>query len=210
METSMSGDSTKARTKGAKRRGRPPKDGPREPSGRLSRIPSERRDDAQSVVIEARAKAMGVPKPDGDHVAVSAWRRRLLADHMGCEAGRAIDGESDRAELWAAIKAIASAHRAYWQAIAAPYPYPRILALETEAEAPSGGVEVSAKADIRTPEERVRTAVNRMMHIETVLGAAGEGVAAVVKETVLHDRPVRCRRRYLAGLRAVVSDGELG
>src|SRR5690554_3164825 len=108
---------TKARTKAARRRGRPRKEGPREPNGRPTRIPQERRDDAKAVVIEARARQLGRRKP-ADRAAQIEWRRSLDAEHLECVAGRAIDGERDRADLWAAIKRISATYRAYWAAIA--------------------------------------------------------------------------------------------
>lgn len=195
---------TKARTVGQKKRGRgrPKKEGvDREPNGRAVRS-TARRDDAQATALSARSRILGVPEPT-DPVERKAWRARFRAEHMGCVAGRAIDQEPDCAELWTAIKAIASVYARWHRSIGA-VPYPKAAKLEIAEEIRQDGVDVSEQADLRTDEERARAAANAMMWMEQILGSAGYGVASQVKATVLQDEAPHHRDRYLVGLRAVV------
>jgi hypothetical protein len=186
---------TKARTVGGKRRGRPRKDGPRVPgSNRLSRVAHETREEAQRAAAQARCRLMGWPDTPEN-------RKRALADHMGCTAGRAIDGHPDRADLWAAIKLVAATYARYWRAIGAPPPYAKAARLTYLPDIlGSDGVEAS-RWDDRSEEERVRAATAAMMRVEQALGMVG--AAAEVKGVVLADEPVRDFARFVAGLRRV-------
>lgn len=186
----------KARTKGQKR-GRPRKEGPRVPgSDRLSRVNRERQQDAQRQVSLARCRIMG-----WDYTPEN--QKRALADHLGCNAGRAIDGERDRTELWAAVKLIITTYTRYWLSIGAPQPYAKAAMLTYLPEIlGSDGVEASTWDD-RTEEQKVKGAAAAMMRIEQALGSAGYGVAAEVKGVVLQDAPVRDYGKLIAGLRSV-------
>lgn len=199
---------TKARTKGAIRRkaGRPRKQGSRQPNGQLARPRREEREAAQRAAIVARCAAMGwLPLPDGGMTPTADMAKRAAEPHMGCHAGRAIDGHKDRPRLWEAIKRVRAVYAAWWRAIGAPPPYPKGMNMAVLPDDwGSDGVEVH-RHDTRTEEERVRGATNAMMHLEGVLGCAGEGVASEVKRVVLAtDEPVRSPERLIKGLAAVV------
>lgn len=192
---------TKARTQGEitrRKRGRPRKDGPRQPNGQPSRISQERQEEAQRTVALGRCRIMGW-EPTAENV------KRALADHMGCTAGRAIDHEpaEARAELWAAIKRIGQTFARYWQAIGAPPPYAKAAMLAYLPE-PTGsdGVEAS-RWDDRSEQERVRAAADAMMHMEGRLRVAG--AAAEVKAVVLHDADVQDYERFVRGLKAALA-----
>jgi hypothetical protein len=206
---------TKARTVGAKRRGRPRKEGPRQPNGEPSRIAPERRDEAQRTVAIARCNLMcWWPSPEN--------QKRALADHMGCTAGRALEMLADAGhedvqklagfklqftdipELWAAVEHVMATHFRYWKAIGAPAPYangawPKYIndALGT------AGVDVS-RWDDRSDEEKVKSASNAMMWLEQQLRSTGYGVATEVKQVVLHDAKVLDYAKLVAGLRSVM------
>jgi hypothetical protein len=188
---------TKAKTVGQRKRGRPRKEGARDQkTGRLARGSAERREEAQRAVAIVRCKAMGWD------ITIDNMRR-ALADHLGCNAGRAIDAHGQRPELWAAIKAIRAVYARYWQAIGAPPPYAKV-ALLTYLPEPFGSDDVDVSTwDDRTEVERVKAATAAMMRMEQALGMAGEGVRAEIKGVVLMDEPVRSVARLLAGLKAV-------
>jgi hypothetical protein len=202
---------TKARTVGQKKRGRPRKDGPREDNGRPSRVSPKRREETQQTVIVARCKIMGwLPRIGENGLPTMAptadMTKRAASEWMGCNAGRAIEGEAPdvRAELWAAIKHVATTYARYWASIGAPPPYASAAMMTYLPEIMgSDGVEASTW-DHRTEEERVRASSAAMMRLEQTLGMAGEGVAVEVKGVVLHDAPVRNYARMVLGLRAVL------
>lgn len=138
---------------------------------------------------------------------------RAGAEHMGCEAGRALEmavesGELARADLpalWEAVRRVRAIYATYWRAIGAPPPYAATAGLTVLPEPwGSEGVEIGVGVayDARSEVERVRDATAAMMWAEGVLGMAGAGVAAEVKRVVLYDGAVRDRAAYLRGLRA--------
>lgn len=205
---------TKAKTIGQKRRGRPRKEGPRDPvTQRLSRISPERREANQQAAIVARCRALGwLPRigEDGKPTMkpTAEMAKRATSEWMGCNAGRAIDMEKDRAELWGAIKAIRATYVRYWAAIGAPPPYAKSAMLAYLPEVMgSEGVDASGWDD-RPEEERVKVASAAMMRVEQTIGMAGEGVLAEVKAAVLLDADVRCRCRLIMGLRAIIKRPE--
>jgi hypothetical protein len=137
---------------------------------------------------------------------------------FGCTAGRAIAtvpalrralaGDADVPTLWDAIQRIRGIYQRYLNAIGAPSPYASGMNLELLPEDfGTDGVEVDVgEWDGRTEEERVKAATAAMMHVEGVLGRAGEGVLVEVKAVVLRDERVRHMDRLIVGLAAVVKE----
>lgn len=136
---------------------------------------------------------------------------------FGCPAGRAIatvpslslalKDVPDVPTLWEAVQRVRNVYTRYLAAIGAPNPNPAGMNMELMPEEfGSDGVEVDAGWDDRTEEERVKAATSAMMHMEGVLGRAGEGVLAEVKAVVLRDQAVRRIDRLIVGLAAVAKD----
>lgn len=211
---------TKARTVSAKRRIRriPRKailDCERQPNGQPARIRSAEREEAMRASTVARCKVLGIlPRATADgpsYVPTADMVKRVGPPWMGCTAGRAIEAETDRAELWEAIKRVRQVYTTYWRTTGIPSPYAKIGALASIPDAfGSDGVEIGDRkvTDIRSIEDRVKSATAAMMRMETILGMAGYGVAHEVKRVVLSFREeegVKDQSRYFLGLRAVVA-----
>ena len=172
------------KTKAARRarKGRPPKAGPREASGRPARpTAAERAEDAQAVVLTARLRQMTLPDTDDNRAAV----RSAMA---GCAVGRRIMGQpkDERAELWNAVQHIRGTFVRHDWAIGAPPRHAQCLRILTPAETLHADAS-SAAPDVRTPAERSRAATAAMM---TLYGAFSHT-----------DKPAR-----LACIRAVVDE----
>lgn len=167
-----------------------------------------------------RAKAYAKALRNVEHANTAAMARALdtaRAPWFGCPAGRAIAtvprlkiavaDAPDVPTLWDAVQRIRAVYARYLHAIGAPDPNPHGMDLELMPEEfGSDGVEVDGGWDDRTEEERVKDATRAMMHMEGVLGSAGEGVLAEVKAVVLRDQQVRRIDRLIAGL-VVVANG---
>lgn len=201
---------TKARTvtqaRKSRRGGRQRQAGKRQPNGQLARPRREEREAAQRAAIVARCIALGwLPHPDGSMMPTADMAQRAAEPHMGCPAGRAIDGHKDRPRLWEAVKRIRAVYAAYWRAIGAPPPYARGMNMGVLPDPwGSEGVEV-VRLDTRSEEERIKAATSAMMHMEGVLGATG-AIAEVKRVVLSTEEPVRDMGRFLAGLQAVVED----
>lgn len=162
---------------------------------RAAPIPPEKADAARRVVTEARCKAMGWPNgPE--------WRDLALAEHLGCEAGRAIHDlpSADRAALWEVIKTIRRVYTRYWVVHGLPMPYPDALSLAMLPEqVTSDNLSEAAIYDDRTIEEKSRASTTAMMRLEGVLMTYR--VSALVKSVVLRDeRPPSISALVLAML----------
>ncbi|MFO1144673.1 MAG: hypothetical protein U1E59_20315 [Amaricoccus sp.] len=168
-----------------------------------------------------RAKAFAKASRNIEHANNAAMSKALASARdpwFGCAAGRAIattpdlrrilaDRSLDVPTLWDTIQRIRGVYARYWHAIGAPSPYAAGMNLELlPEEFGSDGVEIDGDWDDRSEEEKVRSATGAMMHMEGVLGRAGNGVASEVKSVVLGDEPVRHMARFLAGLAAVAKE----
>ena len=159
-----------------------------------------------------REKALAKARLSVEHANKSAMSRALegaRAPWFGCNAGRAIAAAegADTAALWDACQRVRSVYANWRASIMAPGPHPLGMNLELlPEEFGTHGVEVDGGWDDRTEEERVKDAARAMMHMEGVLGRAGQGVASEVKSVVLGGGVVRSLPRWLAGLAAVVRD----
>ena len=170
----------------------------------------KRRDKAHAKATRAAEQAYRAAYNQAFETARAPWN--------GCNAGRAIGqvpalkaaiaDAPDVTKLWESVMRVRSVYARYWSAIGAPPPQAATLNLMVPHEPfGSDGVEVDTAYDCRTDEERVKDATTAMMHMEWILGCAGEGVAGEVKHVVLHDEPVRHLVRLIVGLVAVAKEG---
>jgi len=177
-----------------------------EPDMRIS--DPKKRDKAHAKAIRAAQQAYATARKTAYEAARMPW--------MGCNAGRAVATvpelrkatDLDVPTLWAAVTRIRSVYTRYWAVNGIPPPYAKGMNLELEPE-PFGSDDVDVTDggwDDRTEEQRVKAATAAMMHLEHLLGMAGQGVTAETKGVVLGDEPVRSLPRLLAGLAAVARD----
>ena len=200
-----------SRTKGEKRRAKKA----RAPNGQFAPIPDAPRDArgalarptagaVRSLVVRARLAGIEVPEVDGKPRVAGELFRRLRQPWMGCNAGRAIEGEdpSDRAELWGAIVQVRRAYERYWQVVGIPAPYPPSARMLYAVDPGEQGVEIEEAEPIAnepmTLEEAAKAASSAMMRCEAVLG-----LVRWSKACLLHDGPVRDRGELLRVLREI-------
>jgi hypothetical protein len=179
---------TKARTKGEAKRAKrgkamPLSDDPeREASGRRQRPLKESN---MNTVLDARARHMGLMPPRvsrypsetdeefqgrqrAHDAAVRAFAPLLRREWLGCEAGKAIAGEADVAELWAVVRMIRQRRLAYLRAIDAPAEQAKIARMLAASE-PMEASPDDPPADLRTEEERAEAAITRWEDLRDVL-----------------------------------------
>lgn len=200
-----------SRTKGEKRRAKKA----RAPNGQFAAIPDAPRDArgalarptagaVRSLVVRARLAGIEVPNgPDGKPRVAGELFRRLRQPWMGCNAGRAIEGEDDRSDLWGAIVSVRRAYERYWHVIGIPAPYPPAARGLYVAEPGEQGVEIEAWATPSEPltvEEAAKAATANMMRCEAILGRV-----RWAKACLLYDQPVREKDGLLRVLRDVSS-----
>lgn len=185
-------------------------------AGREPKLAPKPEPDMRITDPKKRAKALAKAERQVEHANAAATAkalREIAAPWFGCPAGRAIASapalKSDLAgmdvpTLWDACQRVRAVYARYLAAIAAPSPYAAGMNLELMPEEfGSDGVEVDGGWDARTEDERVKDATRAMMHLDQVLGMAGEGVLAEVKAVVLRDEAVRHLDRLIVGLAAV-------
>lgn len=200
-----------SRTKGEKRRAKKA----RAPNGQFAAIPDAPRDTrgalarptagaVRALVVRARLAGIEVPEPDGKPKLTPELFRRLRQPWMGCNAGRAIEGEepSDRAELWGAIVHVRRAYERYWRIMGIPAPYPPSARMLYAVDPAEQGVEIEdvepMPGEPMTLEEAAKAASSAMMRCEAVLG-----LVRWSKACLLHDGPVRDRGELLRVLREI-------
>ena len=169
-----------------RKRGRPRKPGPREPSGRPSRMPPERRDEIMRQALDARARQTGVTD-----------RKALAAPWMGCRVGRSIAGESDVAALWEAVCAVRKAHKAFLAAIEAPPINGRPTGISVAlSDTPEEAID-RPPVDLRSHEERCLSAIAAWDDFCATLRAVDPCLPQYVVRTVVQDEPQRDLARVL-------------
>lgn len=204
---------TKSRTKGEARRAKKARaangqfaaipDAPRDTRGALARPTAGA---VRALVVRARLAGIEVPEPDGKPQLTPELFRRLRQPWMGCNAGRAIEGEepSDRAELWGAIVHVRRAYERYWRIMGIPAPYPPAARMLYAPDPGEQGVEIEEVATLpgepMTLEDAVKSATAAMMRCEAVLGHV-----RWAKACLLYDHPVREKDGLLRVLRDVSS-----
>jgi hypothetical protein len=129
-------------------------------------------------------------------------RDMALAEHLGCEAGRALHDlpVADRAGLWEAVKVIRRVYATYWavHGLPAPVPQPSSIAMLADMPECDDGPSGPAQYDSRTIEERSQAATSAMMRVEGLL--LRTRYASAVKSAVLRDEDVRSRADLVLGL----------
>lgn len=192
---------TKARTKAARRK--------KAKSGKISlaggdkakepRAPGRKpQEDPRMANLRARAIRLG--KTPTREILES-----MTAQHLGCEAGKAIEAQPitavAKADMFAAVQHIRRAWLAYDRAIGAPNRHARVASILV----PTAGMEATAASpavDTRDDATRQRQAVAAVMQIEGWLGYVDKSAMSVVKSACLDepDVPVRDVAGFISGL----------
>lgn len=187
-------------------RGRPKKQGAREPNGRIQRVAEDQRAlEQQHGNLTARCRLMGLPS-------TNANLRAMRAQMAGCNAGRAIlvavHDPDERTQLFAAVQHMRRVIAMHDASIGAPRRHAVCLRLL----APLDAMETSADApayDDRSEADRARAATSALMAMEGWLGWTDSGSASEARRVVIDDHEVRDTIGMLSALRCV-SDGLRG
>jgi hypothetical protein len=172
---------TKAKTV-AQRRGRKRKEGPRQPNGQLSRIPVAKQVEMQHVVLEARARHLGLaPTPEVLHnLRGQPW--------LGCLAGRMVGSQPDVVDLWGTITLIRQRRRAWLLSIGTTE-HPLVMRWQSEPERIETRPD-DAPSDLRTDEERAVHARRQWNEVEGAVWRVDPSLAYYVERVVCRDEMV--------------------
>ena len=160
------------------KRGRKPKPGPREPSGRPSRMSKAQMGENMSTVLSARMRHHGIKSPED---AKLPWN--------GCNAGRAIAGEPDAPDLWQRIKEIRRRRRA-WLALIGMDEFPAISSVKPVSDY-THDVDPTAPLDPRPEEERAAATQAAWDAVANALYGVDPLLLRYVERAIVRDEPVR-------------------
>lgn len=199
-----------------KRRGRPRKEGPREPSGRVKRkTRQELMLEQMNGILVQRCRAAGL-RPGRDNMLAMA------NEHCSTHAGRLVARfatQGEREDLWTAIQHILTTSRRYRRAIAAPSGFPAPSAMSMMAgdatvkplsqidTLDGGGVLTEILGREEAQDRDARRAVMQYNALESAvkaeLGAERASRAGAVIAAIVHDETGVDRDLLLRVLRRI-------